>query len=147
MRESSPSQITTTDPLNGLRPERKFLLRSISTASRCESKFYPGPSRRHIPKLLRIHTLANSAGKMRAARVFDFEAKSLFHNILAVSPFDARIYTDAPRSKPGKSLRMNILRNRHEKKCVACSTGKIPPRPTPSAPPTADFCETGHFTL
>ena len=36
--------------------------------------------------------------------------KSLFQNILAVSPFDARIYTHALRSKPGKSLRMNSLR-------------------------------------
>ncbi len=66
MREGSPIQYFTTDPLSGLHPE----------------------------------------------------AKSLFQNILAVSPFDARIYPDALRSKSSKSLRMNILRNRHEKKYV-----------------------------
>ncbi len=115
MRDASSIQFSTTDPLNGLQPKPKSLFRSILAISRCESIFRPRPRRCHLSRSLRINILANSADKMRGARVLDSEAKSLFHNILAVSSFDARIYTDALRSKPGKPLRMNTLRNRHEK--------------------------------
>ena len=43
------------------------------------------------------------------------ELKSLFQNILAVSPCGSRFYPDPTRSQHGKSLRMNILGEGEEK--------------------------------
>ena len=114
MREGSPKQFSTTDPLDSL-PEPKPFFRCNLAISHCESIFYPEPGQRHLPKLFRINVLANNTEKMPGARVLDSEAKSLFQNILAVSPFDARIYTDPRRSESGKSVRMNILRTDMQK--------------------------------
>ena len=46
-----------------------------------------------------------------------FEAKSLFRNILAVSPCGSRFYPDPARSPPRKLLRMNILGGLKKKMC------------------------------
>lgn len=75
------------------------------------------------------------------------QPKSLFQNILPVSPFDARIYTDALRYKPGKSLRMNTLRTDMKKICASIDDAKIYSTRHVCRPHPVSFYERSHFTL
>src|SRR6266536_1051228 len=62
------------------------------------------------------------------------QAKSLFWNILAVSPCSSRFCKDLDRSIPNKSLRMNILEKAREKKWRSRSCQA--PSPNPANQPT-----------
>lgn len=114
MRESFPARFLETAPVRcrGAVHKSSFL---ILKTSPCRSIFYPTSDQRYFPKLLKTNGLSANVEKMRGAHAPDSEANSLFHNILAVSPFDARICADTPRSGTNNQLRMNNLQDEQQK--------------------------------
>lgn len=111
MRESSPTRLLETAPAKC----RTAAQRTLAAASPCRSIFCPAPARCHLPKLLKINGLVETDEKMQGAQALDSEANSLFHNILAVSPFDARICLYLARSGNDKRQRMSNLQKSRQK--------------------------------
>src|SRR6266702_1738427 len=120
MREASLSQFSATDCLNSLRHTTKSLSYNILVVSPCGSIFYPDWRRHSVIKSLRINILADRREKMWAARYPNClrpRAKSLFQNILPVTPCGSRFYPDPWLSPPTKSFKNEYFTNYHEKKC------------------------------
>src|SRR6266581_6321411 len=110
MREASPNQFCTSNPLNGRQRRAKSLFRNILSTSPCGSRFYPDSKRYPPSKMLRINTLGKRTEKIWADQYrsdSQAEAKSLFRNILAVSHCGSIFYGHTHLSTSNKSLRMN----------------------------------------
>ena len=101
---------------NGGQPQVKSLLRNILDISPCGSRFYGTHESPRIHKSLEINILRESDKNKQPPNRLDSGAKSLFQNILAVSPCGSRFYPDPAHPNSRKCLEIKILENRSEKK-------------------------------
>jgi hypothetical protein len=113
MRAGFPHKL---DSIIGAQPEAKSLLRSILAVSPCGSRFYADNPRSRSRKLLGINILEKESKKKCDVSPVQPLAKSLFHNILAVSSCGSGFYEDLVLSSVSKFLEINILGNRSKKK-------------------------------
>jgi hypothetical protein len=112
---SSNLYVTTKDPL--VFPQKyKSLLSNILSVSHCGSRFYLDLSQFLPDRSFRMNSLRKTVERNQTDQLGEFEANSLFQNILAVSPCRSRFYPDKPLSSYRKSFRMNILEKRRKKK-------------------------------
>jgi hypothetical protein len=126
MREGYLNLLPATNLDRGLGRAPKSLFRNILHTSRCKSIFYPGSIRYLITNSLRINILENAKRKTctdRSLNALPSHAKSLFPNILAISPYGSRFCRPIAPPLLRNSLKMNILEKESEKNRGA-HTGK-----------------------
>jgi hypothetical protein len=100
---------------NGTGPQVKSLLRNILDISPCVSRFYGTQESPRIHKSLKINILRESEKNKQTPNRPDPAPKSLFHNILAISPCGSIFYADLAQPNSRKCLEIKILENRNKK--------------------------------
>ena len=96
--------------------QANHLVFNILEISHCESRFYAGSEESPATKYSRINNLEIDKKKECGPTTFGSSDKSLFWNILLVSPYSSRFYRDTTPSRSSKLLRINILEKGSKKK-------------------------------
>ena len=123
MREGPPNQSCTTPDPYCSQPKAKSLFWNILAVSAYGSRFCTAPRRRLHSKSFRMNILERCQS-MEGRNDPLLTGKSLFQNILRVSPCGSIFCPDPFRSKLPKSFRINILVILMKKMWIDCRQAK-----------------------
>src|SRR4029077_4658268 len=112
---AASASLDKLDPVSSSDCAAQCRFQRISVVSPYGSIFYMDSARSGVRKSLEINILGEPSRKECRLSQPDFTAKSLFRNILPVSPYGSRFYADLSQPRTSKLLGIKILEERSKK--------------------------------